>query len=141
MGNTFEFNLLFQSISAKIQINVSWNCMKNILAYKSLAQPEKISTKLPKTHTFPYRNSEFHTIHDLENGELNSILFQVFHTEYEPWLCIMQTEQSHWSISLWGIIMKYIFIYLAIWPLFTIQNICQDFSICKKSHVITELKV
>ena len=35
--------------------------MKNILAL-----PEKISTKLPKIHTFPYRSSEFDTIHYLK---------------------------------------------------------------------------
>ena len=61
------------------------NGMKNVLANKCLAPFEKISTKLPKIYTLPYCNSEFHTIHDLENGKLNSILFQVFHTEYEPW--------------------------------------------------------
>ena len=56
--------------------------MKKKLSYNSLTPPKKISTKLSKIHTFPYRNSEFHTIHDLEN----SILFQVFHTEYDPCL-------------------------------------------------------
>ena len=63
--------------------------------YKSLALPEKISTKLPKIDTFPNCNSEFHTIHDLENGKLNSILFQVFHTEYEHCRqCILTSQMN-----------------------------------------------
>ena len=47
------------------------------------APPEKISTKLFKVNPFPYRNSEFHTIHDLEIVKLNSILFQVFHRKLD----------------------------------------------------------
>ena len=48
--------------------------MKNKLAYKSLTPPEKISTNLKKSLAFPYHNSEFHTIDDLEKqkGEFHT---------------------------------------------------------------------
>ena len=74
----FNFNQFHQNLDKTFH-QISWK-------YTSihLALCEKISTKLKKIHTFPNRSSEFHTIHDLDNRKLNSILFQVFNTEYEP---------------------------------------------------------
>ena len=60
----------FQQNLAKLFIKLH----EKYTGHKSLAPPEKISTKLPKIHTFPYRNSKFHTIHDLEKWKVE------FHT-------------------------------------------------------------
>ena len=80
LGNNFDFNIQFQQNSEIFFIKFH----KKQTGIQKFSTTRKNPTKLPKIHTFLYRNSEFHTIHDLENGKWNSILFQVFHTEYKP---------------------------------------------------------
>ena len=41
----------------------------------SLGDFETISTSLPKIHTFPYCNSEFHTIHYIEKLKVEYHIF------------------------------------------------------------------
>ena len=51
------------------------------------------STKVPKIHTATLNFILFMT---LKNGKVNSILFQVFHTEYEPCCSLIELVRNQY---------------------------------------------
>ena len=73
----------------QFQLNCSSNCMKKYsLEYQSLAHSKKFPQNSRKSILFHTATLNFILFMTLKNRRLNSLLFQIFHTEYEPWSAI-----------------------------------------------------